>query len=333
MMLLVAVVLGLVVGAADVSLGDIARVFGSKIGITAPVEPRIEIIIWSIRLPRVLLGACVGASLALSGAALQGLFRNPLADPELIGISSGAAAAAALVLVLQLSFTSFLGAIPPAILLPCAAFGGGLLATVIVYRIASVGGRTSVATMLLAGIAINAAAGSLIGLMTYAADEAELRSLTLWMLGSLGAASWPQVFICATFLLFAAWALLGRRRELDALLLGEREAGDLGVDVNQLERRIVLLSALIVGASVAFAGLIGFIGLVAPHIIRLWRGPSHQIVLPGAMLLGAMLLIHADTISRTLVAPAELPIGIVTAIVGAPFFLYLLVQRRGESTQ
>jgi iron complex transport system permease protein len=262
---------------------------------------------------------------------LQGLFRNPLADPGLIGVSSGAAAGAALVLVARWSFEAVLGWIPPSVLLPVAAFAGGVIATLVVYRIATSQGRTSVATMLLAGIAVNAAAGSLIGLLTYAADEAELRSLTLWTLGSLGAAGWTQVLICAVCLCGAAFLLLRKTRELDALMLGEREARDLGVDVNRLERAVVLLGALIVGASVAFTGLIGFVGLVAPHIIRLWRGPGHAIVLPGAMLLGAILLIHADTISRTLVAPAELPIGIVTSLVGAPFFLYLLIQRRAGS--
>ncbi|QDG50837.1 iron ABC transporter permease [Persicimonas caeni] len=330
-----AAILGLVIGAADVTLGQIAAVIGAKLGVTASPGAQVEVIVWSIRLPRVLMGVCVGAGLALCGAALQGMFRNPLADPGLIGVSSGAAAGAATAVVAGWALESLfgwmqLGWIPQSLLLPAAAFVGGLAATLVVYRIATNNGRTSVATMLLAGIAVNAAAGSIIGLLTYAADEAELRSLTLWTLGSLGSADWAQLAVCASCLGVAGWMLVRRADEFDALLLGEHEARDLGVDVAELERRIVVISAVVVGASVAFTGLIGFVGLVAPHIVRLWRGPSHRHVLGLSMLLGALLLVCADTVSRTVVAPAELPIGIVTSLVGAPFFLYLLVRRRSE---
>lgn len=321
---------GLTVGAAQISLTDALAVLGAKLGLVASPGAQVDTIVWSIRLPRVLMGICVGAALALCGAALQGMFRNPLADPGLIGVSSGAAAGAVTAVVARWLLEPVLGWVPQSLLLPAAAFGGGLVATILVYRIATHGGRTSVATMLLAGIAVNAAAGSLIGLMTYAADEAELRSLTLWTLGSLGSADWAQVGVCAASLAVAGWLLLRRSRQLDALLLGESEARDLGIDVGSLERHVVALSAVVVGAAVAFTGLIGFVGLVAPHITRLWRGPSHRIVLPASMLLGAGLLVCADTVSRTLVAPAELPIGIVTSLVGAPFFLYLLVRRRSE---
>lgn len=328
--LVIASALGLLIGAADVTLAQAAAVLGSKLGLTASPGVQLDIIVWTIRLPRVLMGVCVGAGLALCGAALQGMFRNPLADPGLIGVSSGAAAGAVTAMVAQWLLEPVLGWVPNAVLLPAAAFGGGLLATMLVYRIATSGGRTSVATMLLAGIAVNAAAGSLIGLMTYAADEAELRSLTLWTLGSLGSANWVELGVCASTLGIAGWLLLGRVDQLDALLLGDSEARDLGIDVGALERHVVVLSAVVVGAAVAFTGLIGFVGLVAPHIVRLWRGPSHRIVLPGSMLLGAVLLVCADTASRTIVAPAELPIGIVTSLVGAPFFIWLLVRRRGE---
>lgn len=328
--LVAAAILGLVVGAADVSLDQIVAVVGSKLGLAESPGTQFDVIVWSIRLPRVLMGACVGAGLALCGAALQGMFRNPLADPGLIGVSSGAAAGAAGAVVARWALNPLFGWMPQSLLLPAAAFVGGLIATTIVYRIATRGGRTSVATMLLAGIAVNAAAGSLIGLLTYAADEAELRSLTLWTLGSLGSADWSQLVVCAVCLAAAGWMLLRRADEFDALLLGEYEARDLGVDVASLERRIVVITAVVVGASVAFTGLIGFVGLVAPHIVRLWRGPSHRHVLALSMLLGAMLLVCADTAARTVVAPAELPIGIVTSLVGAPFFLYLLVRRRSE---
>lgn len=329
-LLLGAMLMGVLVGAADVSVAEVVQVIGAKLGLWEPAEKRVETIIWAIRLPRVLLGALVGASLALAGASLQGLFRNPLADPGLIGISSGAAAGAALAMVARWSFGPIMAWIPVALLVPIAAFMGGVVATLIVYRIATSGGHTSVATMLLAGIAINALTGATIGLMTYAADEAALRSLSMWMLGSLGGAAWVHVLICLVCVAGGGYFLMRSANEIDALLLGGREAQDLGVDVRRLERRIVLLSAFMVGSAVAFTGLIGFVGLVAPHIIRLWRGPSHRVVLPGAMLLGALLLILADAISRTILAPAELPIGIVTSLVGAPFFLLLLMQRRGE---
>jgi iron complex transport system permease protein len=328
--LVTAATLGLLVGAADVSLTEAMDVLGSKLGLTTSPGMQLDIIVWTIRLPRVLMGVCVGAGLALCGAALQGMFRNPLGDPGLIGVSSGAAAGAVTAMVARWLLEPALGWVPQALLLPVAAFGGGLVATLLVYRIATRGGRTSVATMLLAGIAVNAAAGSLIGLMTYAADEAELRSLTLWTLGSLGSANWVELGVCAATLGLAGWLLLRHTDQLDALLLGESEARDLGVDVGALEHRVVVLSAVVVGAAVAFTGLIGFVGLVAPHIVRLWRGPSHRIVLPASMLLGAMLLVCADTASRTIVSPAELPIGIVTSLIGAPFFLWLLVRRRAE---
>lgn len=329
-MLLAAMMLGVVVGAADISVLQVLQLLGAKLGLLEPTEKRVEAIVWAIRLPRVLLGALVGASLALAGAALQGLFRNPLADPGLIGISSGAAAGAALAMVLRWSFAPIIAWIPVALLVPIAAFLGGVVATFIVYRIATASGHTSVATMLLAGIAINALTGAIIGFLTYAADEAALRSLSMWMLGSLGGAAWMHVLVCLVCVVLGGYFLLRSANEIDALLLGGREAQDLGVDVRRLERRIVLLSAFMVGSAVALTGLIGFVGLVAPHIIRLWRGPSHRAVLPGAMLLGALLLVLADAISRTILAPAEIPIGIVTSLVGAPFFLLLLLQRRGE---
>lgn len=320
----------LVVGAADLEFGEVLAVFASRVGLVEAPSQRVDVIVWSIRLPRILLGVCVGAGLAISGATLQGMFRNPLADPSLIGVSSGAAAGAVTGIVARWMLEPVIGWIPEPMFLPIAAFAGGLGATVLVYRIATEDGRTSVATMLLAGIAINAAGGAVIGLMTYAADEAELRSLTLWTLGSLGAADWFQVGVCACALAVAAGCFVQKVDELDALLLGEAEAGDLGVDVQALERRVVLLSAVVVGAGVAFTGLIGFVGLVAPHIVRLWWGPSHRVVVPGAMLLGATLLVGADALARTVVAPAELPIGIVTSLVGAPFFLFLLVRRDSD---
>ncbi len=269
----------------------------------------------------------MGAVLALSGVAMQGLFRNPLADPGLVGVSSGAALGAALAIV----FGASLGGLPAFLapyLLSLCAFGGGLGGTWLVYRLGRRDGQTSVATMLLAGIALTALSGAVIGLFTYLADDATLRTLTFWNLGSLNGASYPRLWpLLLVALLVACW--LPRRADaLNALLLGESEARHLGFDVERLKAELVLCTALGVGAAVAAAGMIGFIGLVVPHLIRLVAGPDHRTLLPASMMAGAILLLLADLLARLALAPAELPIGIVTALIGAPFFLYLLLRGR-----
>ncbi|MBF2930535.1 iron ABC transporter permease, partial [Pseudomonas aeruginosa] len=263
----------------------------------------------------------------LSGVAMQGLFRNPLADPGLVGVSSGAALGAALAIV----FGASLGGLPAFLapyLLSLCAFGGGLGVTWLVYRLGRRDGQTSVATMLLAGIALTALSGAVIGLFTYLADDATLRTLTFWNLGSLNGASYPRLWpLLLVALLVACW--LPRRADaLNALLLGESEARHLGFDVERLKAELVLCTALGVGAAVAAAGMIGFIGLVVPHLIRLVAGPDHRTLLPASMMAGAILLLLADLLARLALAPAELPIGIVTALIGAPFFLYLLLRGR-----
>ena len=283
----------------------------------------------TIRLPRVVLGAFVGAGLAVSGAAMQGLFRNPLADPGLIGVSSGAALAAVSIIVLgdtvMPEVLSGLGLF----LLPGAAFIGGLVATLVVYRVSRVADRTVVATMLLTGIAVNALAGAGIGVLSFVATDAQLRTMIFWSLGSLGGSMWTSVWALVPCMV-AATCLIRQARALNVMLLGEAEAGHLGISVERLKHRTVLLVALAVGAAVAVAGMIGFIGLVVPHLVRLTLGPDHRYVLPGSALLGASLLLGADLVARLLIAPAELPIGIVTAAVGAPFFLWLIVRQRRQ---
>lgn len=286
-----------------------------------------EMIVGQIRLPRTLLGLAVGAVLALSGVAMQGLFRNPLADPGLVGVSSGAALGAAIAIV----GGSWFGGLPPMLepyLLSICAFLGGLGVTALVYRLGRKDGQTSVAVMLLAGVALTALAGSAVGLFTYLADDSTLRTLTFWNLGSLNGASyqrlWPLVVIAAG----VSFWLPRRARALNALLLGESEARHLGIEVERLKRELVFCTALGVGAAVAAAGLIGFIGLVVPHLVRQVAGPDHRVLLPASLLAGASLLLFADLIARMALAPAELPIGIVTAFLGAPFFLYLLVRGR-----
>lgn len=318
------------VGAVAVSPGQILAMFGERIGVWLPwtFQPQQEAVVTAIRLPRVLLNVLVGAGLSVAGAAMQGLFRNPLADPGLVGVSSGAALAAVSVIVLEATLLEGLTSALGMFTLPLAAFVGSVVTTVIVYRLSSVQGRTVVATMLLAGIAVNALTGSVTGLLTFAATDEQLRNITFWSLGNMGAATWTSVASVAPFILIAVSLLVRYARPLNAFLLGEAEAGHLGVPVQRMKREIVTLTALAVGASVAVTGIIGFVGLVVPHLLRLTVGPDHRYLMPGAALLGASLLMGADLAARTVVLPAELPIGIVTAIVGAPFFLYLLLRSK-----
>ncbi|MBG4555742.1 iron ABC transporter permease [Pseudomonas aeruginosa] len=321
--------LSLALGPVSLPLGDTLRAALRLAGL--PLDgtglAQAEMILGQIRLPRTLLGLAVGAVLALSGVAMQGLFRNPLADPGLVGVSSGAALGAALAIV----FGASLGGLPAFLapyLLSLCAFGGGLGVTWLVYRLGRRDGQTSVATMLLAGIALTALSGAVIGLFTYLADDATLRTLTFWNLGSLNGASYPRLWpLLLVALLVACW--LPRRADaLNALLLGESEARHLGCDVERLTAELVLGTALGVGAAGAAAGMIGFIGLVVPHLIRLVAGPDHRTLLPASIMAGAILLLLADLLARLALAPAELPIGIVTALIGAPFFLYLLLRGR-----
>lgn len=325
-----AVWLSLALGPVNLPLADTWRAGLRLLGVPLSGEGlgQAELILGQIRLPRTLLGLAVGAVLALSGVAMQGLFRNPLADPGLVGVASGAALGAAIAIV----GGSWLGGIDEAFapyLLSVCAFFGGLGVTALVYRLGRRDGQTSVATMLLAGIALTALASSAVGLFTYLADDATLRTLTFWNLGSLNGASyqrlWPLLLVTGGV---ALW-LPRRAQALNALLLGESEARHLGVDVEGLKRELVFCTALGVGAAVAAAGLIGFIGLVVPHLVRLLAGPDHRVVLPASLLAGGTLLLFADLIARLALAPAELPIGIVTAFIGAPFFLFLLIRGRG----
>lgn len=325
---LLAVWLSLALGPVSLPLGDILRAGLRLLGM--PVEraglEQAELILGQIRLPRTLLGLAVGAVLALSGVAMQGLFRNPLADPGLVGVASGAALGAAVAIV----GGAWLGGIPEwfaPYLLSLCAFIGGLGVTALVYRLGRRNGQTDVATMLLAGIAMTALGGSAVGLFTYLADDATLRTLTFWNLGSLNGASYQRLWPLLLVALGVTLWLPRRAQALNALLLGESEARHLGIDVEGLKRELVFCTALGVGAAVAAAGLIGFIGLVVPHLVRLVAGPDHRVLLPASLLAGGTLLLFADLVARLALAPAELPIGIVMAFIGAPFFLFLLVRR------
>lgn len=335
--LLVFAVLGLgLAGAvlASLGLGAVAIPPGRVVAVLLqgggdPDLAREALVILNIRLPRTLLGLLVGAGLAVSGALMQGLFRNPLADPALVGVSAGAGLAAAAVIVLgdRLRATLGLSGPLPYATLPVAAFLGGLAATLGLYAVASRGGRTAVATLLLAGIALAALTGALTGLLVYASDDRQLRDLTFWSLGSLGGATWTKVAASAPAILPVLVLVPFLGRGLNALVLGEAEAFHLGIAVERLKRCVILLVAVAVGAGVAAAGVIGFVGLVVPHALRLVIGPEHRRLLPACALLGGTLLVLADVAARLVVAPAELPIGIVTALVGAPVFLWLLLGR------
>jgi iron complex transport system permease protein len=286
-------------------------------------------VLLSIRLPRVALGIVVGAVLALAGAVMQGLFRNPLADPGVLGVSSGAAVGAVGMIVLGERLPDL---VPRALvpwLQPGMAFLTGLAATAFVYGVARRGGAARPMTMLLAGIAVNAMAGAATGFFTFMSGESQLRMITFWTMGSLGHGSWSAMLPALLPLLLAPLILFPLARRLDVLLLGEREAGHLGVDPEKVRRLASAGVALGVGAAVALTGVIGFIGIVAPHVVRLLIGPAHRALLPAAALGGAILLLLSDIAARMVVAPAELPIGLVTALIGGPFFLWLLLRRGG----
>lgn len=321
-------ILSLGVGAVPIPAENVVRVLVNTL--TASVDAayaRDALIILNIRLPRLLLGFMVGAALAVSGALMQGLFRNPLADPGLVGVSAGAGLAAAVMIVLGDRYLSgFIGKLPFAAL-PLAAFLGGLVSTLLLYAIATREGRTSISTMLLAGVALGALAGAATGLLSYISDDRQLRDLTFWSLGSLGGATWTKVFAIAPIILPLLVAVPLLARGLNALALGEAEAFYLGLPVQRIKGLAILLVALAVGASVAAAGVIGFIGIVVPHLLRLLVGSDHRLLLPLSAMAGGALLIGADMIARLVVAPAELPIGIITAAIGAPFFLWLLLRR------
>lgn len=282
--------------------------------------------IWlTIRLPRVLLALVIGGSLALAGCVMQGLFRNPLADPGLLGISSGAACAVALWVVLPLS-------LPPLIVLYApmlAAFLGALAATGVIFII-SQQRTSSLSRLLLVGIAINALCGAATGVLSWISNDAQLRQLSLWGMGSLGQAQWSTLLAVTSMMIPTVQIIWRMAATLNLLQLGEEEAHYLGVDVKNVQRILLVCSALLVAAAVAVSGVIGFIGLVVPHLMRMWLGSDHRAVVPGSVLAGALLLLVADTAARTLVAPAEMPVGLLTSLFGAPWFLWLIFHREGQ---
>ena len=316
-------ILSLVTGAVPVSVGDVLRsLFGFE------VDGQTAAVIQMIRLPRALLAVVVGGALAGAGAAFQGLFRNPLADPSLIGVSSGAAFGAVFVIVFGGLVAAAIPAFASPFLLPFFAFAGGIGATFAIQGLAQSRGQAATATLLLAGIAINALTWALTGVTIYVANDAQIRDFTFWSMGSLASGGWQALWLATVPIALALGVILTRARALDAMLLGEREALHLGVPVHRLKHIIMIAAALAVSSAVAVSGVISFVGIVVPHVVRMLAGPDHRIVLPGSILAGATLLLAADSFARVIVAPAELPIGLVTAAIGSPFFLWLLMNRK-----
>ena len=326
--LILALLASVGIGPMPVSMLDSLSVITAKLSLhDSNVSPVVESIVSSIRLPRTLLAMLVGAALAVCGAAMQGLFRNPLADPGLVGVTGGASLAAVSMIVLggtSLRFiTEFLG--PYSLML--ASFLGALLTTTVVAKIATTKYGTSVTSMLLAGIAIGIVTGAAVGFLTYLANDSQLRTLTFWAMGSVGGATWQSVITAGSFIVIPLLLIPMHAKQLNALLLGESEARHLGIDVEKVKRRLIFLTAIAVGACVSVSGMIGFVGLIVPHLVRLTLGPDHRYLLPLSALLGALFLLVADMISRTIIAPAELPIGLITTLIGGPFFIVMVVYR------
>ncbi|MCH6198446.1 iron ABC transporter permease [Aquiflexum sp. LQ15W] len=316
--------LSLSLGAFQIPLYNVLGILLDSIGLElTEFSQQQSNVLLHIRLPRILMAILVGGGLGITGAALQGLFRNPLVEPGLIGVSSGGALFAVIFIVFgsTLPFLSYFGGIG----LPLFAFLGGLINTLLVYKMGSWAGKTDISLLILAGVALNALSGALIGLVIFYADDAALRNFTFWSLGDVGGANWSKVGV--SFLLISGPVLLvmSQFKNLNALSIGENEAFHMGVDVQKVKYILLFSSALIVGTAVSFTGTIGFVGLIVPHLIRMMFGADHRLVLPGSFLFGATLLTFADLLGRTIVMPSEMPIGIITAIIGAPFFIWLII--------
>ncbi len=309
-------------GAYPVPVGDVVASVQHRLGLGGTELDRVaESVLWNVRFPRIVLALLVGASLGCAGALMQGVFGNPLAEPGVIGVSSGAAVGAVAAIALGLNFA---GNWTVSIL----AFVAGLVTVLLVYAMSRSGGRTEVVTLILTGIAVNAFAGALIGLFLFFADAAAVNQITFWQLGSLSQATWPKVLAVLPCAVLGLGVAPMYARRLDLLALGERPARHLGVDVERLRIVLVLVIALLTAAAVSVSGIIGFVGLVVPHLLRMAAGPGHRFLLPGSALLGALVLLAADLTARTVASPAELPLGVLTALLGSPFFFWLLRRTR-----
>ncbi|MFE9302071.1 FecCD family ABC transporter permease [Streptomyces sp. NPDC006856] len=320
--LLAGCLLSAATGAYGIPLGDALSSVQHRIGLGGQALDRVgESVLWNVRLPRVALAVLVGASLGCAGALMQGVFGNPLAEPGVIGISAGAAVGAVASIALGLTFFGNWT-------ITVCAFLAGLATVLVVYALSRSGGRTEVVTLILTGIAVNAFAGALIGLFIFFADNAQITQITFWQLGSLSQATWPKVLAVLPCALAGLLIAPFHSRRLDLLALGERPARHLGVDVERLRIVLVLVVALLTAAAVAVAGIISFVGLLVPHLLRMANGPGHRFLVPGSALGGALVLVAGDLAARTVAAPAELPLGVLTALFGSPFFFWLLRRTR-----
>lgn len=317
----VLIVLLLALGLGSANLGALRLSFHTLW--ETPLDDAMWQVWMNIRLPRVLLATVVGIALAVSGAIMQGLFRNPLADPTLLGISSGASLCVALLIVMPMTLAPTLALYSHML----AAFGGSLFISLLIYGL-SRGGHGSLSRLLLAGIAINALCFALVGVLSYISNDQQLRQFSLWSMGSLGQAQWGTLLAASSLILPASIAALLMARRLNLLQLGDEEAHYLGINVPKTKRQLLLLSAVLVGAAVAVSGVIGFIGLVIPHLVRMRLGADHRWLLPCSALGGACLLLTADTLARTLVSPAEMPVGMLTSLIGGPYFLWLILRQK-----
>lgn len=325
--------LNISVGTFNISTSEILEILAYKLGFIqdTDISTSKQYVITESRLPRSLIAILVGGSVSIAGAAMQGLFRNPLADPGLIGISSGAALAASILIVFGVSITADSG-IGMMYLMSVVTFIGACISAFIVYRFSTKQGKTFVSIMLLTGIAFAAFAEAVRGIAAYYADEAQLKDITFWLLGSLAGANWKEVIMILPFTLIPIVVLPRMAKGLNALSLGEMNASILGTNVNQVKRNVIILTTMAVGASVSAVGVISFIGLVVPHITRLLIGPNHKHVMPMSILLGIIILLLSDFICRTLVSPSELPLGVVTALIGGPVFLSILINQRKKQS-
>ncbi len=285
-----------------------------------------QYVVWDVRAARIIMAILIGSMLAVSGTSLQGLFKNPLATGDLIGLTSGATLLAAIAIVLGGHFKEYLPEAVQFSLVGISAFTGSFLSMMLVYRISTSGGKTNVVMMLLTGVAITAIGFSITGFLIYISKDEQLRDLTFWNLGSLAAATWTKNIILAVVLIISYIILLPKGKALNAMMLGEKDAQHLGVNVERLKKQIIITVALMVGTCVAFAGTIGFVGLIVPYILRLLFKSDYTFILPLSALCGSILLLTADTFSRSIVEPSELPIGILTALMGGPIFIAILVK-------
>lgn len=302
---------GFIMGSPDISLSE-------------------KYVIWDVRLARIVMAILIGSILAVSGTAMQGMFKNPLATPDLIGITAGATLMAAITIVLGSMFREYLPEFLQYSLLSIAAFMGALLTTLLVYKMSTTQGKTNVVIMLLSGVAISALGFAIVGFLIYLSKDEQLRDLTFWNLGSLGGATWGKNGILLIVMIVSYSVLIHKGKALNAMMLGEKDAEHLGINVERIKKQIVVLVALMVGACVAFSGTIGFVGLIVPYILRLIFKSNYQLILPLSAVMGSILLLIADTFSRTVVAPSEIPIGVLTAFMGAPVFIAILIRYKNS---